>query len=96
MKKIRRRQFFIFASSQLTVLTGKTVLLNSVQELIEIDAWLLLIFFIYLHIELNSINSIITCKRVKVFEKGDPSIRQKMDVCSFRQLLRLNLRWFLS
>ena len=33
---------------------------NSVQEFIEIEAWLLLTFFIYLHNQLISIYSIVT------------------------------------
>ena len=45
----------------------KTVLLNSVQEFIEIEAWLLLIFFMYLHNQLNSIHSIVTYYRVRMF-----------------------------
>ena len=47
----------------LTILTGKTVfdcvLLNSVQEFIEMEAWLLLNFFLYLHSQLISIHSIV-------------------------------------
>ena len=31
-----------------------------------------------------------------MFEQGDSSNRQKKDGCSFRQLLRQNLCWFLS
>ena len=43
----------------LTILTGKnSALLNSVQEFIEIEAWLLLNFFICLHNPLSSIHSI--------------------------------------
>ena len=33
----------------LTIFTEKTVLLNSVQEFIEIEAWMLLTFFTCLH-----------------------------------------------
>ena len=36
------------------------VLLNSVQEFIEIEAWLLLIFFLCLHNQLISIHSTFT------------------------------------
>ena len=45
----------------LTILTGKNcVLLHSVQEFIETEAWLLLAFFICLHNQLSSIHSIVT------------------------------------
>ena len=44
--------------------------------------------FIYFHTQLNSIHSIVTYKRVKVFEKGDSSNSQKMNGCSFQQVLR--------
>ena len=45
----------------LMMLTGKNcVLLNSVQGFIEIEAWLLLTFFIYLCNQLSSIHSIVT------------------------------------
>ena len=50
---------FIFLS--LTMITGKNcVLLNSVQEITEIEAWLLLIFFICLRNKLSSIHSTAT------------------------------------
>ena len=44
----------------LTILTGKTVLLNLLQEYIEIKAWLLLAFFLYLQNQLISIHSTVT------------------------------------
>ena len=45
----------------LTILTGKNcVLLNSVQNVFGIEAWLLLMFFICLHNQLSSIHSIVT------------------------------------
>ena len=47
---------------------GKT-LLNSVQKFIEIQSWLLLTFFICLHNQLSSFNSII----VQMSEKRDSS-----------------------
>ena len=54
----------------LTILTWKTcVLLNSVQKFLEIQGWLLLTFFICLHNQLSSFNSII----VQMSEKHDPS-----------------------
>ena len=54
----------------LTILTWKTcVLLNSVQKFLEIQGWLLLTFFICLHNQLSSLNSII----VQMSEKHDPS-----------------------
>ena len=47
------------SKSDLMVLTGKIVLLNSVQEFIEIEAWLLLTFFLRLHNQLLSMHSIV-------------------------------------
>ena len=45
----------------LLMLTGRNfVLLNSVQGFIEIEAWLLLTFFIYLYNQLSSVHSIVT------------------------------------
>ena len=44
---------------------------DSVQKIIEIQGWLLLTFFIYLHNQLKSFNSII----VQVSEKHDSSSR---------------------
>ena len=55
------------------MLTGKTVLLHSVQEFIEFPPT----FFISLHNQLISINSIVTYSRVKMFEKCDSSNREK-------------------
>ena len=46
--------------------------LDSVQKFIEIEGWLLLTFFICLHDQLSSSNSII----VQMFEKHDSSSRQ--------------------
>ena len=43
------------------------VLLNSVQEFIEIEAWLLLTFFLCLHNQLYFIHSIVTY--FNIFEK---------------------------
>ena len=52
---------------------GKTcVLLNSVQKFIEIQGWLLLTFFIYLHNQLSSFNSVIA----QMSEKRDSLNRQ--------------------
>ena len=45
-------------NESLTILRGKTVLLNSVHEFIEIEVWLLLTFFLCLHNQLISIHSI--------------------------------------
>ena len=51
---------------------GKScALLNSVQKFIEIQCWLLLTFFICLHNQLNSLNSII----LQISEKRDLSSR---------------------
>ena len=44
----------------LTILTGKTVLLNLLQEYIEIKAWLVLAFFLCLQNQLISIHSTVT------------------------------------
>ena len=61
------------AEVKLTILTGKTcALLNSVQKFIEIQGWLLLTFFICLHNQLNSFNSI----NLQMSEKRDSSNRQ--------------------
>ena len=47
--------------SKLTILTGKNCFeLNSVQEFIEIEAWLLLTFFLCLHYQLISVHSTVT------------------------------------
>ena len=52
---------------------GRTcAFLNSVQKFIEMQGWLLLTFFICLHNELSSFNSII----VQMSEKRDSSNRQ--------------------
>ena len=44
----------------LTIFTGKTVLLNLLQEYIEIKAWLLLTFFLCLQNQLISMHSTVT------------------------------------
>ena len=55
----------------LTIFIGKyRVLLNSIQEFTEIEAWLLLTFFIYLHTRLSSIYSIVKVHQVQIHEKG--------------------------
>ena len=64
------------------MLTGKTVLLHSVQEFIEFPPT----FFISLHNQLISINSIVTYSRVKMFEKCDSSNREKWMFTSFNTL----------
>ena len=58
----------------LIILTWKDLaaLLNSVQKFIEIQGWQLLTFFICLHNQLSSFNSII----VQMSEKRDSSNRQ--------------------
>ena len=43
------------------------VLLNSWQEFVKIEAWLLLTVFIYLHNQLSSIHSIVTEKNTDVW-----------------------------
>ena len=73
------------------ILAGKNcVLVNSVQEFIETEEWLLLTFFLCLHNQ-----SIVTYERVEIIGKGDSSNRQKMKSCSFQQVLQQNLSWFL-
>ena len=57
--------------------------LNSVQELFEIEAWLLPTFFICLHNQLISIHSIVTYYMTRMFEKCDSLNRQKWVVASF-------------
>ena len=52
---------FSFVVSHLTILTGKTVLPNSVQGFIGKEAWLPLTFFLCLHNQLISRHSIVTC-----------------------------------
>ena len=52
---------FSFVVSYLTILTGKTVLPNSVQGFIGKEAWLPLTFFLCLHNQLISRHSIVTC-----------------------------------
>ena len=53
----------------------KCVLLNSVQEFIEAEACLVLTFFLCLHNQLISTQSIVT--HMQMFEKCDSSNRQK-------------------
>ena len=63
--------FLYFSLSRYT--QGKAcALLNSVQKSIEIQGWLLLTFFICLHHQLSSFNSIIA----QMSEKCDSSNRQ--------------------
>ena len=74
------------------IITGKNhVLLNSVQEFTETEAWLLLTFFIFLHNQLCSIHATATHYRVQMFEISHSSIKQKINGCSFQQVLRKNL-----
>ena len=61
------------ANIKLTIHNGKTcALVNSVQKFIEMQSWLLLACFIYLHSQLSSFNSII----VQTPEKRDSSNRE--------------------
>ena len=54
---IRRKNFFY-----LTLITGKSrVLLSSVQEFVEIEAWLFQAFSFCLHKQISSVNFIGTC-----------------------------------
>ena len=68
------------------ILTGKNYVL--LQEFIEIEAWLLLTFFICLNNQLSSIHSIIAYSRVQMLVWGDSSSKQKTNGCSFQQVLR--------
>ena len=81
----RKRIYFLM------LMTGKNyVLLSSVQEVIEIEACLLLAFSFCFHNQISSINFIDTC-----WEKGYSLNRQRMKKsCSFRQVLWQNLTWF--
>ena len=54
----------------------KTVSPNSVQEFMEIEAWLLLTFLICFHSQLSSMHSIVTYLRVQIFEKFDSSSKR--------------------
>ena len=54
--------------------------LDSVQKFIEIQGWLLLTFFMCLHNQLSSFNSII----VQMSEKRDSSNTVKMNGCFFQ------------
>ena len=72
------------------------ILLNSAQEFIEIEAWLLLTFLICLHNQLSSVYSTIIFWKEQIFEKVDLSNRQKKNGCSFQQILRQNFSWFFS
>ena len=72
------------------------ILISSVKEFIEIEAWLLLMFFICLHNQLSSTDFIVPFQKEQIFEKGGLSNRQKMNGCSFQQVLQQNLSWFFS
>ena len=63
----------------------------------EIEACLLLTFFICLDNQLSFTHSIKTYIRIQMLEKGDSSNRQKVNGCSFHEVLPWqNLNWFLS
>ena len=81
----RKRIYFLM------LMTGKNhVLLSSVQEVIEIEACLLLAFSFCFYNQISSINFIDTC-----WEKGYSLNRQRMKKsCSFWQVLWQNLTWF--
>ena len=64
------------------------VLINSVREFIEIEAWLLLNFFLCLHNQLISIHSIVTYKGVQIFQKSDSSNRQKWMVAFSQRFIK--------
>ena len=75
-KKKRPSANFHFAIKLFTLVNDirrrTCALLNSVQKFIEVQGWLLLTFFIGLHNQLSSFNSII----VQMSEKRDSSNRQ--------------------
>ena len=71
----------------------KTVSFNLVQEFIEIEAWLLLTIFLYLHNKVLFMP--LSNNRAEMFEKGGSSNRQKMNGSSFQHVLRQNLSRFL-
>ena len=58
------------------------VLINSVPEFDEIEAWLLLTFFVCLYNQLFSVYSFVTYWRVQMFEIHDSSNRHKWFVLS--------------
>ena len=68
----------------LSMLTGKTAFysIHSVQEFIEIEAWLLLTFFICLNNQLRSIYSIVKYLKVQMFEKDQADSKNKRLVLS--------------
>ena len=71
------------------------VSLNSVQEFIEIEAWLPLTFLVCLHNQ--SIHYPLShIKDYRCLKKAIHQIDSKMNGCSFQQVLRQNLSWFLS
>ena len=69
------------------------ILLNSVQEFIEIEAWLLLTFFLCLYNQFISIHSIVTYSRKQIFEKCDSSSRQELMVASFSISARFSAKF---
>ena len=72
----------------------KLCLLNSVQELTEIEVWLFLT--LYLQNQLSKIHFMVTYYRVQMFATVDLSNRQKINGCFFPPDLRQNLSWFLT
>ena len=63
----------------LRIFTGKScVLLNSVQEFLK-EAWLHLIFSVFLHNQFSSIHLIVTYYRVQMFEQGDSQMLNQID-----------------
>ena len=78
----------------LIILTEKScILVNSEQGM---AGWLLLIFFVCLHNQSSSINSIMTVKNRNVWKMRFIKLTVKMNGSSFQQVLWQNLGWFLS
>ena len=75
----------------LTILAGKKLCFTQFST--RMDAWLLLTFFICLHNQLSSIDSIITYRGL---ENVIHQIDSTNEWLLFQQVLLQNLRWFLS
>ena len=69
------------------------VSLNLVQEFIEIEAWLLLTFFLCLDNQSISVHSIFMYQKLQMFEKCDSSNREKLMVSSFKFQQRITAKF---
>ena len=66
---------------------------NLVQEFIEIEAWLLLTFFLCLDNQSISVHSIFMYQKLQMFEKCDSSNREKLTVSSFKSQQRITAKF---